>query len=173
MSRDSAPVLHGERVTLRPVEAGDIERLTEILREPEVARWFGTYTPEETADEFLADPSVTAFAIEADGEIVGGIQFYEENERDYRHAGMDLFLATESQNQGLGTEALRVLAGYLLEERGHHRLIVDPAASNDRAIKVYKRIGFRPVGVMRAYERSPDGTFQDGLLMDMLEGELR
>jgi aminoglycoside 6'-N-acetyltransferase len=173
VSRESEPVLHGERVMLRPVEPGDVERLTEILREPEVARWFGTYTPEETADEFLADPRVTAFAIEANGEIAGSIQFYEEKERDYRHAGMDLFLATESQNQGLGTEALRVLARYLLEERGHHRLVIDPAASNERAIKVYERIGFKAVGIMRAYERGPDGTFHDGLLMDLLAGELR
>jgi aminoglycoside 6'-N-acetyltransferase len=172
VSGDSAPLLHGERVTLRPVEPGDIERLTEILREPEVARWFDTYTPEETTDEFLTDPGITAFAIEADGAIVGSIQFYEEDERDYRHAGMDLFLATESQNQGLGTEALRLLARYLVEERGHHRLIIDPAASNERAIKVYERIGFKAVGVMRAYERGPDGAFHDGLLMDLLAEDL-
>ena len=40
------------------------------------------------------------------------------------------------------------------------------------AIATYRRVGFRPVGIMRRYERGPDGTFHDGLLMDMLEGEL-
>jgi aminoglycoside 6'-N-acetyltransferase len=173
VGRDTAPVLRGERVTLRPVAPADVERLTEILREPEVARWFGTYTPEETAEEFLADPTITAFSIELGGEIVGGIEFYEENERDYRHAGMDIFLTTESQGQGLGPEALRLLGRYLLDERGHHRLVIDPAASNARAIKAYEGIGFRPVGIMRAYERGPDGTFHDGLLMDLLTDELR
>jgi aminoglycoside 6'-N-acetyltransferase len=34
-------------------------------------------------------------------------------------------------------------------------------------------VGFKPVGVMRRYERGQDGTFHDGLLMDMLAGELR
>jgi aminoglycoside 6'-N-acetyltransferase len=34
-------------------------------------------------------------------------------------------------------------------------------------------VGFRPVGVMRRYERGPDGVWHDGLLMDMLAGELR
>jgi aminoglycoside 6'-N-acetyltransferase len=29
------------------------------------------------------------------------------------------------------------------------------------------------VGVMRAYERGDDGTWHDGLLMDLLAGELR
>jgi aminoglycoside 6'-N-acetyltransferase len=167
------PTLRGERVVLRPLEERDRPRLVEILEEPEVAHWFGTATAEESADEFLSDPEVSGFAIEAAGEVAGAIGFYEETTPDYRHAGIDLFLATASQNQGLGTDAVRTLARYLLEERGHHRVVIDPAASNGRAIKVYERVGFKPVGTMRAYERGPDGTFHDGLLMDLLAGELR
>jgi aminoglycoside 6'-N-acetyltransferase len=167
------PTLRGERVLLRPLEERDRPRLIEILEEPEVARWFGTATAEESADEFISDPEVYAFAIEVGGVVAGAIGFYEEATPDYRHAGIDLFLATASQDQGLGTDAVRTLARYLLEERGHHRLIIDPAASNQRAIKVYERVGFKPVGIMRAYERGPDGTFHDGLLMDLLADELR
>jgi aminoglycoside 6'-N-acetyltransferase len=165
--------LRGERVSLRPLEARDKARLVEILEEPEVARWFGTASAEESADEFVFDPEVTGFAVEAEGILIGAIGFYEETTPDYRHAGIDLFLATESQNQGFGTEALRLVARHLFEERGHHRLIIDPAASNARAIKAYERIGFKPVGVMRLYERGHDGTFHDGLLMDLLPEELR
>ena len=165
--------LRGERVTLWPLEERDKPRLVEILEEPEVARWFGTSPAEESADEFISDPEVTGFAIEVEGALVGAIGFYEENEPDYRHAGMDLFLATESQNQGLGREALRLVARHLFEESGHHRLVIDPAASNARAIRAYESIGFKPVGIMRLYERGPDGTFHDGLLLDLLRGELR
>ena len=49
---------------------------------------------------------------------------------------------------------------------------IDPAAANERAIRAYERVGFRRVGVMRAYERGPDGTWHDGLLMDLLRDEL-
>jgi aminoglycoside 6'-N-acetyltransferase len=164
--------LHGERVTLRALEEHDKPRLVEILEEPEVARWFGTGSAAESADEFISDPEVAGFAIEAGGEIVGAIGFYEEDTPDYRHAGMDLFLATESQGQGLGREALQLVARHLFEERGHHRLVIDPAASNARAIKAYERVGFKPVGVMRLYERGPDGTFHDGLLLDLLREDL-
>jgi aminoglycoside 6'-N-acetyltransferase len=31
--------------------------------------------------------------IEKEGEIVGLIQYHEENEPDFRHAGIDIFLA--------------------------------------------------------------------------------
>ena len=165
--------LRGERVTLRRLEESDRPRLVEILREPEIARWFGTASAEESADEFVADPEVTGFAIEVDGTVAGAIGFHEQETPDYRHASMDLFVATASQNRGLGTEALRLMARYLFEERGHHRLTIDPAASNERAIRVYERVGFKPVGVMRSYERGPDGTFHDGLLMDILAEDLR
>jgi aminoglycoside 6'-N-acetyltransferase len=166
------PTLRGERVTLRPLKERDKPTLVAILEEPEVARWFGMSTPEESADEFISDPEVTGFAIEVGGEVVGAIGFYEENAAEYRRAGMDLFLATGSQGLGLGPEALRLVARHLFEERGHHRLIIDPAASNTRAIKAYESIGFKPVGVMRLYERGADGSFHDGLLMDLLTEEL-
>jgi len=48
----------------------------------------------------------------------------------------------------------------------------DPVAAIERAIRAYASVGFRPVGVMRQYERGPDGRFHDGLLMDLLRGEL-
>jgi aminoglycoside 6'-N-acetyltransferase len=165
--------LRGERVILRPLDTSDRPRVVEILEEPEVAYWFGTESAEASADEFISDPEVTGFAIEAGGAVVGVIGYYEEDTPDYRHAGMDLFLATESQDRGLGSEALRLLARHLFDERGHHRLVIDPAASNARAIRAYEAVGFKRVGVMRLYERGPDGTFHDGLLMELLAGELR
>ena len=164
-----SPTLLGERVTLRPLEERDRQSIVEILEEPEVSRWFGTVSADDEAVDWLE----SGLAIEVEGRVVGAIQFYEESEPDYRHAGMDLFLATESQNQGFGREALRLLARYLFEDRGHHRLVIDPAASNARAIKVYEAIGFKPVGVMRSYERGADGSFHDGLLMDLLRDDLR
>ncbi len=74
--------------------------------------------------------------------------------------------------RGIGTEAVRILARHLLRDRGHHRLVIDPAASNEVAIRAYRRVGFRPVGIMRQYERGPDGSWHDGLLMDLLADEL-
>ena len=80
--------------------------------------------------------------------------------------------ATAWQDQGLGTDTVRVLARYLVHERGHHRVVIDPAADNHRAVRCYEKVGFRPVGVMRRYERGADGTWHDGLLMDLLAADL-
>jgi aminoglycoside 6'-N-acetyltransferase len=168
-----APILRGERVTLRQIEARDVGRLAEILGEPEVVRWWGDEDPTVGAKKLLEATDEVGFVIEAGGGVVGSIQYYEETDPMYRHAGMDIFLAAAHQNQGLGSEALRLLARHLFEGCGHHRLIIDPAVANERAIRTYERVGFRRVGVMRRYERGPDGAWRDGLLMDMLAGELR
>jgi aminoglycoside 6'-N-acetyltransferase len=166
--------LAGSRVTLRPVAADDAERLTEIVREPDVAAWWGSYDAQRVRDDLLGpEPDKVVYAIEADGDVIGLIQYYEENDPDYRHASVDLFVATAWQGRGYGTEALRVVARHLFDDRGHHRLTIDPSATNERAIRAYEKVGFRPVGVMRQYERGPDGTWRDGLLMDMLADELQ
>lgn len=110
--------------------------------------------------------------METGGELVGPIQYHEEDEPDFRHAGVDIFLAGRAQGRGLGTDAVRTLARYLIDERGHHRLTIDPAADNARAMRTYEKVGFRAVGTVREYRRSPDGAWRDGLLMDLLAREL-
>ena len=111
--------------------------------------------------------------IEVDGRVAGLIQAYEEPEADYRHAGIDIYVDPALAGHGLGTDAVRTLARHLVHDRGHHRLVIDPAAANAPAIRAYEKVGFRPVGVMRAYERDPDGGgWHDGLLMDLLAEEL-
>jgi aminoglycoside 6'-N-acetyltransferase len=100
------------------------------------------------------------------------VQYSEEATPMYRHAGIDLFLDPETHDRGIGREVVRRVAEHLVNERGHHRLVIDPAADNEAAIRCYAAVGFRRVGVMREYERGPDGTWHDGLLMDLLAGEL-
>jgi aminoglycoside 6'-N-acetyltransferase len=155
-------ILQGERVTLRSLEEADVEPLNAIIAQPGVREWWGT------------DPTVDdqdAFTIEVDGKIAGWLGWYEETMDDYRHGGLDIFVAPAFHGRGFGREALRLAARWLIDERGHHRIIIDPAAANARAIAAYKAIGFKPVGVMRCYERSPDGAWHDGLLMDLLADE--
>ncbi len=172
--RAPAPTLTGERVALRAVRPEDVPILRAYLQDPSVARWWGPVRPDvDVADDWLdADDDTTVWTIDVDATVVGSIQAAEESEPDYRHAAIDLFLGPEHQGRGLGTDAIRTLARHLFDERGHHRLTIDPSATNERAIRTYGRVGFRPVGRMRQYERGPEGTFHDGLLMDLLRGEL-
>ncbi|WP_020661700.1 GNAT family N-acetyltransferase [Amycolatopsis benzoatilytica] len=158
-------------IALRPLTEADRPRIREILAAPEVARWWGD-PDEETDDLLVVEEGHQAYAIEHEGRMAGVIQAWEELDRRYRHAGIDLAVHPDYYGRGLGAQAIRVLAQRLFDQ-GHHRLTIDPAADNARAIHVYEKLGFRRVGVLRSYERAPDGTLHDGMLLDLLEGELR
>jgi aminoglycoside 6'-N-acetyltransferase len=172
-SAGARPVLTGRRVRLRPGGPRDAPTLRTILAEPSVSRWWGEPDPVTAIEADLrGGASAVLLVMEVDGQVAGGIQYVEENEPMYRHAGIDIYLSGRYQGQGIGTEAIGLLARFLFEQRGHHRITIDPAAANAQAIRCYTKVGFRPVGVMRQYERGGDGRFHDGLLMDLLKEEL-
>jgi aminoglycoside 6'-N-acetyltransferase len=166
-------VLRGARVLLRAGTEADLDALEAFFASPEVARWWPMDRAEIVADVLeRADPTVTVYVIDVDGEVAGVIQSCEEPDEDYRSAGIDVSLAPAWHGTGVALDAMRTLARHLFAQ-GHHRLTIDPAAHNGRAIAAYTKVGFRPVGILRQYERSADGAWHDGLLMDLLEGELR
>jgi aminoglycoside 6'-N-acetyltransferase len=155
-------------LALRPLAPDDASELRRIRATAEVARWW-----EPPEDDFpLADePDVTRWTIEVDGAVAGMVQFSEEADPKYRHASIDLFLDPALHGRGIGSEVVRQVARHLFDERGHHRITIDPAAANAAAIRAYEKAGFRRVGVMRRYERDADGQgWHDGLLMELLAG---
>ena len=151
---------------LRPLADGDEAELLRIHRTPEVARWWGA--PDE-GFPWIDEPGSTRLTIEVEGAVAGLIQFSEELEPRYRHAAIDLFLDPALNRRGLGTEAVRRVVRHLIDDRGHHRITIDPAAANAAAIRAYEKAGFRPVGILRRYERDVDGAgWHDGLLMELV-----
>jgi aminoglycoside 6'-N-acetyltransferase len=167
--------INGERVRLRSATGADAASFEELLSHPDVARWWADAEEPVTAQvAYLLDPDddTTTYAIEHDGVTVGIALAFEESDPQYRHAGIDIAVHPDWQHRGLGSDAVRTLARHLFEERGHHRLVIDPAADNASAIRLYQSLGFRPVGTMRSYERGPDGSWHDGLLMDLLVDDL-
>ena len=166
-------MLVGSTVTLRPATPADVLTLVTIRATPEVQlRWGGADDlTAEILDDLVA-PELHLMVIDEADRIVGAIQRQASEDPVYRHAGIDLYVDPALHGRGLGTDAVRTLARHLLHDHRHHRLVVDPAADNLAAIRCYTKVGFGAVGVMRQYERGPDGTWHDGLLMDLLADEL-
>jgi aminoglycoside 6'-N-acetyltransferase len=162
-----APHLESERLVLRRTTEADLPALHAILQQPGVSRWWGAHDEAGTREALLDDETTDTWTIVEGDAIVGAIQAHEEDTPDYRHAGIDLFIADPAQRRGLGPEAIRRLVRHLVDDRGHHRLVIDPSVRNVPAIHAYERVGFRRVGLMRRYERR-DGRWGDGLLMELV-----
>jgi RimJ/RimL family protein N-acetyltransferase len=163
--------LVGKLTTLELVDSRHVADLRRILATPEVsARWGDEAASGDWPDD---DLSAARFAIVVDGVVRGMVQYGEEDDPMYRHASIDIFVEPAVQGRGLGRDAVATLARHLIDDRGHHRIVIDPAADNEAAVRCYAAVGFRPVGLMRQYERDPaTGEWHDGLLMDLLAKEL-
>ena len=165
--------LRGDRIVLRPLGEGDVDRIVELGADDEVARWWRGLTQEHVREKATGkDEGAVVFAIVVDDEVAGMIQYFEENDEEFRHASVDLFLGAPYHDRGLGTDTVRTMVRHLIDDRGHRRLTIDPAAHNERAIRCYEKVGFKRVGILREYWLDADGVWRDGLLMDLLADEL-
>jgi aminoglycoside 6'-N-acetyltransferase len=164
------PTLYGERVTIRPAEPEELDVLAGIMAvDPETSAWWSTNA--DTIRGWFADPEYVVLVIDEGDRTAGIIAFDEETDPDYHSVGIDISLFECCVGRGLGPEALRLLIGWLIDARAHHRITIDPAVANARAVRAYEKVGFRPIGVARDYERGPDGSWHDNLLMDLLGRE--
>jgi len=79
-------------VVLRPVEPDDVAELVRIRRTSEVHHRWGDVDSDLAAGWPFDDPETICFVVLLEGRVVGLIQYKEENEPRYRHAGIDIFL---------------------------------------------------------------------------------
>jgi len=157
---------------LRAATEADTEALAALLAEPEVRRWWQDYSPARVHEEMTGPGQTTeeGRVIEVDGQVAGWIQWEEEPWPEYPSVALDLFVGPAHFGTGVAQAALREVIERFAA-KGHHRFQIDPTATNERAIRAYAKVGFKPVGILRASERRPDG-WADALLMDLLIEEL-
>jgi aminoglycoside 6'-N-acetyltransferase len=150
-------VLRDGDLSLRRFRADDTEGLEALLAEPEVRRWWvdGGYDRDR------------GWVMEVAGRLAGWVEYSEESHEWYPSVALDIALTTALHSRGYGRRALRLAVGHFLA-KGHHRFTIDPNVENERAIRCYAAVGFKRVGVLRSYERNPNGGWNDALLMDLV-----
>jgi aminoglycoside 6'-N-acetyltransferase len=161
--RNALTPLAGELTVVRPATASDVDLLVEWHADPAVAAFWDdrTFTREEMLAR-LARFDVDAYLIEAAGKPVGYLQAWFDDEA--ANCGIDMFLIPSARGRGLGPDSARALARFLLHEAGRMRVTVDPYVWNERAIRAWKKAGFRPVE-----KREPDDEHSAAWLLMTLE----
>ena len=83
--------------------------------------------------------------IEANSRPVGEMSYREVND-----AAVEIGIKicdSSQQERGFGTSFLRMLIEYLFFQKGYDRIVLDTNLNNERAQRVYEKIGFTRVGV--------------------------
>lgn len=167
--------LNGHELVLRNAEEDDGEMLIEYLRTACGETRFLLKEPEEitmTIEEerqFIAGRNASENSIMLmgflDGEYVGNCSFTGSGLSRYRHrADMGIALYQKYTGMGIG----RVMIERLFEiarEAGIEQLELEVVADNERAVSLYKKLGFKIFGTLPNHMKYKDGTYADGYWM--------
>ena len=171
-------MIPGEKTTLRAMEKRDIELLRNLRNHPDMRRWHCSHMlvsdieQEEWYERSGTDQRNKIFMVDdLNGNTVGYVQL---RNIDYKNRSVEIgiHLGPEAQGKGYGRDAFLLLMRFAFNEMNMHRVYLQVFDFNDRAIKLYEKLGFREEGRFR------DVIFQevryyDIVQMSILESEFR
>jgi RimJ/RimL family protein N-acetyltransferase len=174
---DGPDPLRGTLVRLRAWEPEDHPVAVHLFNDPDVrdgliAVWPSTSERQEARINGGLERGDLAFAIEAihDGVLVGAISI-GPIEPARRNGTLGMFVGKPYWGRGYGTDALRVACRFAFRFVNLERIELNVLTENERAISLYRKVGFTIEGTRRRSEFG-HGRRQDAHLMGLLAGEL-
>jgi RimJ/RimL family protein N-acetyltransferase len=115
--------------------------------------------------EWLNAPTTPAHC----GEFVGLVRI-DRIDSVNRNCAVGLDLVPKQRGRGLSAKVYKWLLDYLFLQLNMHMVYLEVLESNERAIHVYERLGFRIDGRLRQ-RIFRNGTYEDSIVMSLLRTE--
>ncbi len=143
--------LQGPRVTIRPMKQEDLDAMArwrpfadpmyqpfDFPRRPlsEHVHWFDWRRRDHSRRLYTV--------IDEHGQVIGSLTLREIDGR--RSSRLGITLGADHVGKGYGTEALRLFLDHYFGAMGFARMDLDVSATNLRAVRSYRALGFREVG---------------------------
>ena len=157
-------VLQGQRCALRRWRTEDASSLVLHANNLNVARHLRDRFPHPytrtDAQAFLkatstADPQ-TNFAIDVNGESVGGLGYVPGTDVERYSAEVGYWLGETCWGRGIATEALRLFTEHAFTDLRFLRLFAVPLADNMASVRVLEKCGFSLEGRLRGHTEFPN-----------------
>ncbi|KAG5654261.1 hypothetical protein H0H81_005504 [Sphagnurus paluster] len=167
-----------ERLRFRAYEPSDQANLLALYNDPLVAvsitHGFLVPTSAECVDNIMkmVKDSLMFCILEEinSGAFVGFTLFLPVRDHKDRNATWGIALAHEHWHKGYGGEAANFMVDYAFRHLASHRVTLTVVEGNERAVALYKRIGFVEEGRTRKLVWV-DGGWQDLIQMGILDEE--
>ncbi|MBV8564706.1 MAG: GNAT family N-acetyltransferase [Methylobacteriaceae bacterium] len=184
-SPDSAPLVRGDGMHLRPPEMRDYEAWARLR---EVSRVFLTpWEPTWPADDLrryafrarirrygeeIARDEAYPFLIfrDADQMLLGGLTLGQIRRGVAQCATLGYWIGAPHSGQGYMTRAVAAATGFAFGALRLHRIEAACLPQNVASMRLLKRCGFQREGYARGYLRI-NGVWQDHVLFALLEGD--
>lgn len=177
-------MLKGEQVYLVPLDRANAETARAWINDPDVNEWLlsgqipisrdgeiAFYSADES-DRAAGSAYRFEIHVAEDDRYIGNCGV-EQVDRTHRHAEIGICIGSlPDQNRGFGRDTLVTLLRFGFDTLGLHRIAILANSENERALHLYRAVGFTEVGREReaVYMR---GRFRDHVVLDMLDREFR
>jgi RimJ/RimL family protein N-acetyltransferase len=171
-------MLKGSHAYLSPLGDADAPTLFSWINDRELLLSSAPYKPTHLPDHaewfrtIRSRPDVTIFGIRrvSDDCLVGSCQLHSISPV-HRSAELQIRIGVkDAQDSGIGTEACSLLLQHAFRDLGLNRVSLHVFETNDRAIRLYTRIGFRVEGTLRQ-SAWIDGRWVNAVIMSVLREE--
>ena len=165
-----SPITDLKSLDISLLKEEDLEFLCEVRNEcaPEYLHTSETYTLAQTK-EWFKKTSPQFYIIKRRGERIG--YFRTSN---YSKINKNLYIGADLhkdyRGKGLAFAAYMKFIPYLFEELDLHKISLEVLATNDRAINLYKKVGFQEEGIKRE-EIFKNDQWVDSVIMSILKSE--
>lgn len=156
---------------LRKWKIEDAKELAELLNNPKILDNLRDGLPypytRKDAEEYIssmlsADEEKTfAFAITADGRVVGSIGIFRCDNIHFRTAEMGYYIGEPYWGKGLGTGAVSQACDYVFSNTDIIRIFAEPFSYNTASCRVLEKAGFAFEGLLRS------NAVKNGRIIDM------
>lgn len=171
--------LVGDRIYLSPRNTEDLEKFTEWMNDFQITDYTGrsgmlvTLDSEKKYLEENSSPQATFVIVTLDkNEMIGTVGLERINDI-HRTATLGIFIGNkEYWNNSYGTEAIRLILDYGFNYMNLHSVKLELMSFNERALKCYKKCGFKEAGRIRE-SRYINGKYYDTIFMDILKSEFK
>lgn len=161
-------MMETSRIRLRPWTEADAPALFKYASDPEVGPRAG-WPPHKSVEDSLevirtlfSNATTWAIELKSSGEPIGAIGYFPYGESNIEIGPMDAepgyWVARPYWNQGIGTEALRLVIDYCFREKGFHTLWCDCFLDNPASGRVMEKCGFRDTGRINHCSRLQHGA---------------
>ena len=171
--------IEGERIKLRKLKLSDAGDIYNNLNDEEVVRWLlripFPYTLGDAVKFIrrthyrIRKNSGYAFGIELGGKIIGVVDLFNIDWEN-RNSELGYWLGRKYWNQGLMTEAVKLILKFAFEDLKLHRVSACLFEDNSASRRVLEKVGFKFEGKKRE-ARLKRGKWYNELLYGILEAE--
>ena len=173
-------MLAGRHVRLEPLRAEHADGLRLALSDGELWRLWYTHVPApDGVEAYIAEalrgqaaPDALPFVVlDADGAVAGCTRYCNIAASQRRLEIGYTWYARRVQRTGLNTEAKRLLLAHAFEDLGAIAVEFRTHWFNQRSRTAIARLGAKQDGVLRNFNRDPDGAFRDTVVFSIIESE--